>query len=186
MLYTLAFPTLREADAAFVARFRGLHDGLQADRVAPHFTLVFASNGVSEDAYLAHVEAVARRRAPVDFTCRHAMLGADGESETGYVFLVPDEGYSGLSRLHDRLYSGPLASRLRLDLPFVPHITVGRHARREVAKELCDALNDTGLCIPGRVETLAVSALEEGRVNTLATFALDGRSAAGVESGVKT
>jgi hypothetical protein len=59
------------------------------------------------------------------------MLGAD---ESGsYVFLVPDEGSGALSLLHDRLYSGLLAS-LRIDLPYVPHITIGRCSERQKAK----------------------------------------------------
>jgi hypothetical protein len=45
------------------------------------------------------------------------MPGADDEDETAYVFSVPDEGFSAVSILHDRLYTGILAPFLRLDIP---------------------------------------------------------------------
>src|SRR5262245_22726723 len=55
---------------------------------------------------------------------------------TADVFLVPDEGNSALSLLHDQLYTGPLVSHLRLDLQYVPHITIGTLSDREKAKRL--------------------------------------------------
>ena len=100
------------------------------------------------------------------------MLGSDDEDETVYVFLVPDEGHSGLSLLHDRLYTGPLPQYLRLDLPYIPHITIGTLTERHAAKQLCDDLNRSGLGIQGSVSSLAVGALANGKINNLASFKL--------------
>jgi len=100
------------------------------------------------------------------------MLGSDDEAERGYVYLVPDEGYSGISRLHDALYSGPLSSHLRLDIPFVPHITLGASADRNSAKRLCDKLNVSGLTIGGSVAAISVAALQDGKISNLAEFPL--------------
>ena len=100
------------------------------------------------------------------------MLGADDEDDSAYVFLVPNAGFAELSLLHDRLYTGVLASHLRLDLPFVPHITIGRLADRQVAKSLCDALNSRGVNIEGSVETLTVAVRENGEIKNLARFEL--------------
>jgi hypothetical protein len=72
---------------------------------------------------------------PLSLRLYDAMLGAEDGAETPYVFPVPDEGYSALSLLHDRLYSGPLVRCLRLDLMYVPHITIGTCAGRYEAKE---------------------------------------------------
>src|SRR5438067_3052922 len=95
-LYTLAYPSLREADASFIDRFRHEHDVRYRDVVAPHFTMAFACDAIEEANYRRHVEAVAQCNQPINFSCRYAMLGADDEDETAYVFLVPDEGYSQL------------------------------------------------------------------------------------------
>ena len=172
-LYTLAYPVLSHSDAQWIAALRGRHDP-QAGIVEAHFTMVFACSAVAEDAYLAHVEALAGVSPPVRFTCRYAMLAADDQGARAYVYLVPDEGYSGLSRLHDGLYTGPLAERLRLDIPFVPHVTLGSTADRRAAKRLCDELNERGVAVDGRVDALTVAALEEGRLRDLARFALAG------------
>jgi 2'-5' RNA ligase len=161
-LHTVAPLSIGTADRRFLDDFRARHDP-QAGVVEPHFTLVFACAAVAEDDYLAHVGAVAAGNAPVAFSCRYAMLGADHTGADGYVFLVPDEGHAALSRLHDRLYTGPLAAKLRLDLPFTPHVTIGRCPERAQAKRLCDELNGAPLRLDGRVETLVVGSVEAGR-----------------------
>jgi hypothetical protein len=106
------------------------------------------------------------------------MLGADDEAERAYVYLVPDEGYSGLSRMHDDLYGGCLRKLLRLDIPFVPHITLGSMADRAAAKRLCDDLNRSGLEIGGSVNALTVAMLQDEKIRDLARFALGGHGTA--------
>jgi 2'-5' RNA ligase len=171
-LYTLAYPTVSASDRALLDRFRAEHDLRYRDVVAPHFTLAFGCTAVAEDDYCRHVAAVAQRTPAITFSCRYAMLGADHAEDTGYVFLVPDEGYAALSRLHDALYSGPLEPHLRLDIPYVPHVTIGTLADRRLAKQLCDELNVAGVRIEGRVGAVCVGALADGRIRDLATFPL--------------
>ena len=171
-LYTLAYPSVSADDRAFLDRFRAENDLRYRDVVAPHFTLAFGCNAVAEDDYCRHVASVARRTPAISFACRYAMLGTDHADDTGYVFLVPDEGYAALSRLHDELYRGPLEPYLRLDIPYVPHVTIGTLEDRRRAKQLCDALNDAGVHIEGRVEAMCVGALAEGKIRDLATYLL--------------
>ena len=161
-LFTIAHPDLAPADAAFIDDFRAQYDAAQRARVAAHFTLVFGSTALPEADYIAHVRRRADATAAIDFRCRYAMLGADDESEMAYVFLVPDEGHAALSLLHDLLYTGPLAQLLRLDLPYTPHITIGRSNNRHEAKRWCEALNATGVDLRGRIHTLTVGAIEQG------------------------
>ena len=172
-LYTLAFPVLSTDDVSEIEAFRREHDP-HFSVVEAHFTMVFRCSAVAESAYVAHVEAVCRQARPISFVCRYAMLGADEEAERAYVFLVPDEGYSGLSRLHDDLYQVPFAEHLRLDIPFVPHITIGATDDRVAAKQLCDDLNGRGLSIHGAVNALTVVALDQDKVRRLRTFDLGG------------
>ena len=171
-LYTLAYPTLAPAAREFIDRIRNEHDLPYRDVVKPHFTMVFSCDQVEEKNYQLHVRDVSKNAAPIAFHCRYAMLGADDEAPLAYVFLVPDDGFSGLSLLHDRLYTGLLASKLRLDLEFIPHITIATLEDRAFAKSLCDRLNDDGLSIAGSVDSLTVAALEANRVQDIATFAL--------------
>lgn len=171
-LYTLAYPALTVVDRQFLNAFRGMHDQDRAQLVAPHFTLLFGSSALTERDYLQHVQAIAETSTPLRFCCRYAMLGADDQDDTAYVFLVPDEGWSGLSLLHDRLYTGAMTPLLRLDLPFVPHITIGSLKDRSAAKQLCDDLNARGICIEGEVNRLSVVASDGGALNNVASYPL--------------
>ncbi len=84
--------------------------------------------------------------------------------------LVPDEGYSGISRLHDALYRHAMAPFLQLDIPYVPHITLSSSTGRVAMRPCCDALNSAGLSIQGIVEALTVVALENGSLVNVASF----------------
>ena len=43
-----------------------------------------------------------------------------------------------------------LAPALRLDIPYVPHITIGSSSNRALMKSLCDELNRGAIDIPVR------------------------------------
>lgn len=58
--------------------------------------------------------------------------------------------------LHDRLYTGPLADELRLDLPFLPHVGIANAPTPEACKVIVDDLNAEQFEIRGRVETVSV------------------------------
>jgi 2'-5' RNA ligase len=170
-LYTLAYPELSTADADRLDALRRRHDP-HHEVVAAHFTMVFACSGVDERTYVEHVAAVSRGTSPISFSCRYAMLGSDDEAQRGYVHLVPDEGYGAVSRLHDALYDGLLSSHLRLDIPFVPHITLGASTDRNALKRLRDELNGTNFTVHGSIQKLSVAALHEGRIRNLANISL--------------
>lgn len=171
-LYTVAYLGVDALAQAFIDGFRRQHDP-QVNLVAPHFTLVFGCKTVPESAYIEHVAAIARQTPTIPFHCRYAMLGADDFNETAYVFLVPDEGNSAISRLHDRLYTGVLAGQLQLEVPYVPHITIASTQDRAAAKALCDVLNQAGVDIAGLLQSLTVGALKDGRWQTIAEHPLD-------------
>lgn len=170
-LYTLAYPALSPEVSQFVESFRRAHDP-NATVVAAHFTMVFQQDRIDETVYLDHVRSVCTAAQPLRFVCRYAMLGSDDEVDKAYVFLVPDEGCSSLSLLHDALYRGPLAPHLRLDLPYLPHITIGASNDRAEAKRWCDDLNRQALAITGEVSALTVCTKQAGRIQNLATFGL--------------
>lgn len=171
-LYTLSFPDLFAGDRALIDAFRSAYDLPFRDVVKPHFTLVFGCSDLAETEYLAHARKIALASQPIAFTCRYAMLGADHADDTAYVFLVPDEGHSAIALLHDRLYTGILAAKLRLDVPYIPHITIATQSDRAVAKALCVQWNARGLSISGSLTALSVSALENDRIHDLATIPL--------------
>jgi 2'-5' RNA ligase len=176
-LFTVSFPQVPESHRRFMHDFQQSHQKVVRGFIEPHFTLVFGTDQIAEHVYTEHVAAIAASSTTIPFTCQYAMLGADEEDDTAYVFLVPDDGYAAISVLHDQLYSGVLESHLRLDLPFVPHVTVGSTKDRKHAKSLCDALNRAGVRVEGVLDALTVGTLEEGRFVTLTSHAMCHRAA---------
>jgi 2'-5' RNA ligase len=170
-LFTLAYPVLSAADGAMIRAFRVEHDRPKVHKVEPHFTIAFGTTEVGDDDYLEHVRKIAAASRSIRFHCRRAIPGGNERGDTSYIFLVPDEGNGALSLLHDRLYSGRLAS-LRINLPYVPHMTIGRCSERQEAKELCDELNARTLSIAGSVEALTVVLMADEMIQNLQSFEL--------------
>ena len=171
-LLTVSYPVLSPESTALIRAFRQRHDAKREAMVQAHFTMVFGCAAVDLSEYTDHIARVAKASRPIELTCKYAMLGADDEDDTAYVFLVPDQGNAEVSLLHDRLYAGPLEPHLRLDLPYIPHITIGALSSRTQAKRLCDELNRQGLCVEGRLEELTVGHVEAGRFKNLSRHML--------------
>ncbi len=172
-LYTLAFPTLSREDRHWINQRREQHDPVFL-KVRPHFTLLFGGTDIPRHIYSRHVAKIAERESSFKFQARRVSVGVDYFGSGGYAFLVPDEGHSNLLSLHDKLYSGPLLSHRRLDLPYVPHITLGKYDSLEKTQQLCSQLNEQRISISGIVDTLTIVAEENGAVRELEQFVLAG------------
>jgi hypothetical protein len=172
VLYALCYPRLADQDREFINQYRRIHDLPYRDVVAPHFTMVFGCSELPLRDFREHVAQVARAQKRIAFTCRYAMVHGDDASDNYYVFLVPDEGYSEISRFHDHLYTGPLAPHLRLDIPYVPHIGIATIADAHRIKTLCDGLNAKGIDIEGALESITVSSYDGTKITDLETLQL--------------
>jgi 2'-5' RNA ligase len=171
-LYTLAYPSLSLRDQHFIDAYREKHDAAFRDVVAPHFTMLFGCDSVPPVKYEAHVLDVAARAAQIRFVCRYAMTCNDVDNDNYYAFLVPEEGYSAIARLHDELYRGVMAPFLRLDAPYIPHIAVATAKDAQHILQLCSELNSKGLEIEGRIEALTVCSYAEGKIYNGRTYTL--------------
>jgi 2'-5' RNA ligase len=96
----------------------------------------------------------------------------DDSSPNVYVLLVPDEGFSGIVKLHDRLYTGLLADRLRLDIPFIPHVTIGYSTDIHLCKSAVDDLNGQDFEIEGVIDQLELVRIEGSTYETIYHFQL--------------
>jgi hypothetical protein len=173
-LLVVNYPTLPAMDLATIQATRKIADRLYYEVVAPHFTFVFPTFTLTESALIDHVTAVIAAMPAFDFVIRCAVLGDDAFSDNTHVFLVPDEGYSQIVRLHDRLYTDILAPSLRLDIPFIPHIGIANDQDPQVCKAICDRWNAPELALHGRVEQVDVIWYENNQVGTLAQIPLAG------------
>jgi 2'-5' RNA ligase len=181
-LLVLGYPNLEPGDYRWLQAIRADHDPLFR-LVAPHFTLVFAvpedahgAAGVAEAELGAHVRQVARTLPRVTFILRHA--AALREANDAYVWLVPTEGTAELAQIYDALHTDLLAPYRDAELPYDPHITVGRltpeGADDRSAERLAGELNALGLALPGTLARLTVVRYENGLVTNLSEAPLLG------------
>lgn len=155
-LCAVNYPTMSAEDYDWIQSIRREHDALFFGVVEPHLAIVFPTDRIEESVLIEHVSKIVAKIAPFELVLRCATLGDPSFMEHAHAFLIPDEGFSSVVKLHDALYSGPLRSELRLDLPFVPHIGVASTPAIEDCKALVDRLNSERFEIRSRVEKLDV------------------------------
>ena len=166
-LCVLSYPNIERKDFDWIQSLRSRHEKTAYALVKPHVTLVFPSKAVSDDVFIKHVRGVASQTEPISLVIRCAAVNPGATADFWNVFLVPDEGYSNIVKLHSRLYTGPLASELRYDLSYVPHITVAGRSDPQACRDLADEINSKNICIRGRLDTADIVAFEPGTLSTL-------------------
>jgi 2'-5' RNA ligase len=138
VLVIISWLDLAAPDRRWLEEIRQQHDPQHA-MVAAHFTLVFPFDGPSLDEVLEHASAVASTTSPINFRLAAAKAVRDSLAPQSHVFLVPEQGANEVRALHDRLYTGVLAAKLRADVPYEPHVTVGAFTvHTEAERTACD------------------------------------------------
>ncbi|MEM7212260.1 MAG: 2'-5' RNA ligase family protein [Pseudomonadota bacterium] len=153
--YVVSFPTVSATNAAWITRIRNRYDP-NVDLIAGHFTLCFGLRGISQEALTEHVEQVASEVSAIPFECRSVSVGEDHVGPDAYVFLIPERGGDAITRLHAALHTGFLSGHLNQQIPFVPHLTLGRVADRNSAARICADLNDQDVHVEGQMASLSV------------------------------
>lgn len=170
-LLVVAYPQFSAADYAWIQAIRQQHDA-HYSLIAPHFTLVFPLNSVDQAACVAHVASSLTQTGSISFSIRCAVIVKDAFSPLTHLFLVPDEGYSALVKLHDALYADLLADYVRLDVAFIPHMTIGGHVDPWVCKASADQINRQNICIQGSINAVDLILHENDTVTTIKRIAL--------------
>lgn len=152
-LEVIARPYFDKADLAWLTDIRSRRAG---SRGAPYFTLVFAGADLSPEAFVAAVRAQLDGIHAIRFRLRSALVVPEPLVRRFHVFLIPDEGFGAILRLHDALHAGPLQVALRLDRPYLPHITVATTADDQSARKVARALNQGGVDIQGHIDAVQV------------------------------
>jgi hypothetical protein len=164
--FVVAYPELEQPDFDWIQKYREQNDR-QFSIVKPHFTLVFAIKDIDKTTLLGEVKRQASSLKPFDFEIKLATINQDDSGEYYHEFLVPDKGYSDIVELHNKLYSGVLASSQRFDIDFIPHISIGDSEDVHASKKRTDALNAQGILVSGHVGSLDVLELADGKVSTV-------------------
>jgi 2'-5' RNA ligase len=104
-----------------INRFRRKYDP-QIDLIEPHITLMFPlPEVVAEDKLAHHIGNILGNWRPFAFHLQGLQRSWDG-----YLFLMIQEGRTSIARLHEEIYTGALSGYRRKDIPFEPHLTLGK------------------------------------------------------------
>ena len=171
-LLVVSYPRISLGDAQWLASLKQRYPALTPSSLAPHFTLVFPIEGADEKELAGHIREQVRGQRAIPFALRCAVPVNDYASEDYYVLLVPDEGFSGIVKLHERLYSGPLAAHLHPDIPFTPHITVGHAPDGWLCRRVANDLNAEDFAIAGTVAHLDLIDKDGDSIRTVERFSL--------------
>jgi hypothetical protein len=167
----IAYPELQQSDLNWIQDYRKQNDR-QFTLVKPHFTLVFAIQDLDKDSFLNEVKQKVSNIKPFDFDLNVATINQDNSGSYYHEFLVPDTGYSNIIKLHDKLYSDLLASYLRLDVDFIPHISIGDSEDAQTSKRRVDELNAEGVSVHGRITSIDVIEYADGAITTVEKIVL--------------
>ena len=152
-LEVIARPHFDKADLAWLTDIRSRRAG---SRGPPYFTLVFGEIDMEPAAFTKTVRAKAKAVHAIRFRLRSALVVPEPIVRRFHVFLIPDEGFGAILKLHDALHAGPLKSALRQGSPYLPHITVATTADDAAARSLAFSLNQGDIDIHGHIEALQV------------------------------
>jgi hypothetical protein len=172
-LLAISYPSISSADLEWIQSIRRRHDVLYYGVVAPHFTLVFPTFDLEQHAFAAHIRGRAQGQAPIAISLRCALVVKDLLSDYTHTFLVPDQGFSDIVKLHDSLYRGVLADKLRLDIPYIPHIGVATSPDPEVCRRVADEINEQNPQIDGSLRIIDIVQYANRAVTTLEQIPLE-------------
>ena len=119
-----------------------------ADHIPPHITLVFPFQ--FEGDLAKHVEMALRAVKPFKLS-----FDSVSHEQEDYVFLNVGEGKEAVVDAHDRLYAGPLVEYHREDIPYIPHVTLGRLSAQEFESNR-EHFEDVSLPIVASINTVVI------------------------------
>jgi 2'-5' RNA ligase len=163
----VAKPRFAEAETAWLVQLRETRAHSPGD---PDFTLVFPGTEAPLREVVRHVEAICARTPRIRFRLRSAVIVPD--MGMYHVFLVPDEGFGAIIRLHEHLHVGLLADCLRPDVPYIPHLTIATTGDLTVARRIKASLNANDFDIVGHINELEIHQRDAAVARCVATVAL--------------
>lgn len=152
----IAYPNLPLDDYNWIQSVRESHDPKYFDVVAPHVTLVFGTQKLSVSELTDHVHEIVADTQAINLRFDTAQVVEDDSGTYFHAFLVPSQGHNQIIQLHDALYTGPLQSELRHDIPFIPHIGIGTSAARSDMTALAADIIAQRIAIKATIDILDI------------------------------
>ena len=168
----IAYPKIDRNDYDWIQGIRKENDPIMFDVVKPHVTFVFPTNKLDAASLTRHVEdhISGCKSFPVVFDATKVV--EDNSKTYTHLFLTPSVGFDNINKLHDLLYLDDMASELRLDIPFIPHLGIGTNKDKSSMEKLAKSLAKSGKSIAGTIDELTLCEYDGKKVTDLQTFSL--------------
>lgn len=171
-LLAISYPSIDGKDFDWIQNIRREHDRESFEIINPHFTLVFPVNGISQEDLTNHTSNICAKSKIISFSMHRAMTVFDKFSGKWFTFIAPLKGFDEIAEIHSRLYTGILQNKLLLDVPYVPHITVGKFDDENSCRKLTEKLNKERFGIEGTIDSINIVSLKNNKVNNLKKITL--------------
>lgn len=139
------------------------------DKIPPHITVVFPfESSHSQNELKEHLQNALKRFNSFDIR----LTGITG-AERGYLFLNVKKGNDQIIELHDRLYSGILATYRFRKTTYFPHLTVGRlksSALYNSALQMTKEFNHEFVATVEKVALESIDEMERSRIEYIHQF----------------
>ena len=168
----ISYPTISDVDYDWIQNIRTNHDPFYFSVVKPHITLIFGTNKLNKQQLLKHVQKELQGFQKIVINFNSALVVEDDSKSFFHTFLIPSEGYDQISKLHDLLYQGEMASELRLDIPFIPHIGIGTSENEQDMNTLAGQINKKTVSIQGFLDTLTLVQFDGSKLEDLSKISL--------------
>lgn len=168
----ISYPELSNADYDTIQQYRKENDEWLFTVVKPHITFVFPVDGIAETDFIAEIGELIKELPKIDFVFRCAIINKDSFSDYYHALLAPDEGFSRIVKLHDKLYSCNLKPYHRMDIDFIPHLGIGTSKDKDKCKQMVDEWNNNDFAIKGTVSNLSVVKYEADTIEHIKNISL--------------
>jgi hypothetical protein len=135
--------------------------------VEPHFTLAIPYSEWNLEPYVAEIKQQSQGFQPYEFCIRCAVLSKDAFQDLYHVFLVPDEGYSQILKMHYQISGNRWFPYRLLDIDYTPHIGIGNTKDPHQCVEWVESWNREEFSISGKITALVIANYENDVVETI-------------------
>jgi len=163
----ISYPDINKENYQLIDNYRKTNDEWLYGIIKPHFSFVFPVFDFSGEDFINEIIQLTEDSKRFDFVIRCCTINKDSFSDYYHALLVPDEGYSKIVKLHDKLYSKKLKDNLRLDIDFIPHMGIGTSKDKFKCKQMVDEWNGKEFEIKGIISTLTIVEYKDDIITNL-------------------
>ena len=169
----IAYPKINREDFEWIQNVRRDNDPMMFDVVKPHVTFIFPTTKLSAPELEAHVKNNLDDTKSFSVRFDSTKVVEDDSKTCTHAFLIPSTGFDEITRLHDIFYIGDMASELRQDIPFIPHMGIGTSSNKYKMHQLTKDLEKQDWVIEGVIDELVVCEYDSKKVEDRAFISLD-------------